>query len=551
MHTGEEIHTDEEADRIVAQMASMEGERESWETTWQEISDYIIPRKSGINTIEPKGEQRTIRLHDTTAIRANEKFASGLYGYLTPPGKKWFALEAENNDLQKIPEVRDWFSRVSDRMSRKINQSNFQAEIHELYLQIASFGTTCLYLEQDDKGELVFTDIPIGRYYIAEDQYGLVDTIYRRFPYTARQAVQRFGTEALPKAIVDIYEDADGKESQKQFIFIHAVEPRSNYLPYKKDNMNMPIVSAWVSKEFSKVVKESGYEEMPYFCTRYLKSNTEIYGRCPGTAHISDVRQINLMEKTIITQVEKIVNPPILIPDDGATTYKFRTAPNSINYWKATNGANKPEPFVINNPGSLSFGEDKLEQKRNTIREAFHNDFFQAVTNADKTMTATEVMEIIEEKIVSFSPTMGRMQDELYEPLLERVFNIMFRAGEFPEIPQGLLEDPRFKVVYSGKISQALKMVENKATLQTLDQIVPYAEIKPEILDIYNFDNISRDIGINNGMVVDHFNDEAVVEQIRQGRAQQEQARAEAEMQQMNAQSANNMASAEATMRSA
>jgi hypothetical protein len=479
---------DKEATRIIARMGAMAGERESWETLWQDISDYILQRKSSINTVEPQGEERLVRIHDTTGVRANEKFAAGIYGYLTPPDKQWFALEAENPELQDIPEVRDWFADVSEKMNRKLLNSNWQEEVHETYLQLGSFCTSVMYLEEGADGEFVFKDIPCGRYYIAEDENGYVDTLYRRFPYTARQAVARWGTDNLPPEIVKHAEDEHGTNVEKEFWFIHAIEPRTDYNPNKKDNLNMPYRSTYVSEDFTKVVKDGGYNEKPFAAVRYLKSNVEIYGRGPGTAHLPDVKQLNFMEKTVIKQVEKLVDPPILVPDDGVTTYKFRSAPNTINYWKATNPANKPEPFQLNSAGNLSFGEEKLEQKRNTIREAFHNEFFQAITNIDRQMTATEILERVEEKIVLFAPTMGRLQTELYKPLLDRMFNIMFRQGNhFKPVPEQLRIDPRFKVNFQGKISQALKMVENKATLQTLDQVVPYAELKPEILDIFNF----------------------------------------------------------------
>lgn len=538
-------YDDKNATRIINTMGAMSGERESWETLWQDCSDYILPRKSSINTVEPQGEQRTIRIHDTTAIRANEKFAAGLYGYLTPPDQQWFSLEAENPMLQRIPEVRDWFADASEKLMRRLVNSNFQQEIHESYLQLGAFCTSMLYLEEGLGGEFVFKDIPCGKYWIAEDSNGQVNKMYRKFVYTARQAVERWGINnpRLPSDIKDAARDEHGTNVEKDFTFIHAIEPRSEFNMYKKDNLNMPYASSWISEDFTTTVEEGGYNEKPFMCCRYLKSNVEIYGRGPGTSHLPDVKQINFMEKTVIKQVEKLVDPPILVPDDGANTYRFRSAPNTINYWKATNPANKPEPFQLNNTGALSFGEEKLEQKRQTIREAWHNDFFQAITNIERQMTATEILERVEEKIVLFAPTMGRLQTEKYTPMLQRAFNIMFRQGNnFQPLPQVLLQDPRFKVNYQGKISKALKMVENKATLTTLQQVMPMAELKPEILDIYNFDEIARTLGMNNGMPISHFNDEKMVAQMRQQRQLQAMAMAQAELENTQSQTLNNVA---------
>ena len=554
--TGSEVRqlpaaNDPKVRSVLDRLSSMEGEREAWETLWQDISDYILPRKSSINTVEPQGNNRMYRVHDTTAIRANEKFASGIYGYLTPPDKPWFALEAENADIQAIPEVRDWFATVNRRIRRTLVQSNFPEQIHETYLQLGAFNTACMYLEEGIEKPLIFTDIPCSKYFIQENPEGYVDTVYRKFDLTCKQAVQKFGEENLPYQIVEKYKSKVKTDFNSKFQFVHAVEPRDNYDDKKMDNLNMPVASYWVCIDFNYLIGESGYMEMPYFCVRYSKSNVEVYGRGAGTAHLSDVKQINQMEKTIMKQAEKLVDPPIMMPMDSVSNYRFRTAPNAINYYKATDPRNKPEPFFINSTGNMVYGEEKLEQKRNVIREAWHNDFFQAITNVDHQMTATEVLERVEEKIVLFSPIMARLQTELYQPMLERCFNILYRRQELPPLPEALMIDPRFKISYFGKISQAMKMIENKATLQTLEQVIPMAEIKPEILDLYDFDKIGRAMSLNNGMPVDFLNDEKEIEMIRQQRAQQQMLAQQAELAQMNSQTNKNDAQAQQMLQTA
>ena len=67
----------------------MEGSRGTWEDHWQEILDYVMPRKADIVFTRTKGQKRTEILFDSTAITASNLLAASLQGTLTSPSMQW------------------------------------------------------------------------------------------------------------------------------------------------------------------------------------------------------------------------------------------------------------------------------------------------------------------------------------------------------------------------------------------------------------------------------------------------------------------------------
>ena len=157
-----------------------------------------------------------------------------------------------------------------------------------------------------------------------------------------------------------------------------------------------------------------------------------------------------------------------------------------------------------------------------------------------KQMTAREVAERASEKLIQFSPTFARLTTELFNPLLRRVFAILARAGKFPPPPQqltmvGYIPEP--DVAYNSRIALAIKSLENAAFIRTSEMLLPYVQIKPDMLDNFDFDEICRDMARNDGLPARWLMEEEMV-------AQQRAARAQAQQQAMQAQQMEQAASA-------
>ena len=178
----------------------LQGQRSNWENHWQELADYMLPRKADITRKRTQGDKRTERIFDGTAIHAVELLASSLHGMLTSPSTPWFSMRYRDPALQGNDAANEWLELAIDQMYQAFNRSNFQQEIHELYYDLVVFGTAALYVEGNDEG-LSFSSRHIAEIYISEDSNGKVDTVYRKFKMTARAMAQRFGEANLPQKL--------------------------------------------------------------------------------------------------------------------------------------------------------------------------------------------------------------------------------------------------------------------------------------------------------------------------------------------------------------
>ena len=138
----------EKFDYIKKRLNTMQSGRGTWEDHWQEILDYVMPRKADIVTKRTKGEKRAEVLFDSTAITASNLLSASLQGTLTSPSMQWFYLKLREKELNEIRDVQLWLEDSAKRMYDVFNESNFNTEVHEMYLDMVTMGTASLFVEE-------------------------------------------------------------------------------------------------------------------------------------------------------------------------------------------------------------------------------------------------------------------------------------------------------------------------------------------------------------------------------------------------------------------
>ena len=297
---------------LIDRLKSLETQRDYWNSHFQELADYMLPRKADIVRTRSRGEKRTENIFDGTALQAVDLLSASLHGMLTSGATPWFHLDMKNQSLGRDDDVREWLQSSSTSMMRAFNQSNFETEIHEMYVDLVVFGTGCMFVEMND-GILRFSTRHISEFYIQENQFGLVDTVFRKYKSPVRQVIQRFGFDNVSEYLKKTFEKTPDEEVE----MLHVVLPRMERNPDKKDNQNMPFASIYIDMKTQTILSIGGFEEFPYIVPRFLKATGEIMGRSPAMTALPDVKMLNLMSKTIIQAAQKQIDPPLLVPDDG------------------------------------------------------------------------------------------------------------------------------------------------------------------------------------------------------------------------------------------
>ena len=493
--------------------------RSTWETHWQEVADLIIPRKSDIVDNKVKGDKRHLEVFDATAIHSLELLASSLHGMLTSSANRWFDLRFKEAAVNEDDTAKEWLEDSTDKMYLAFARSNFQQEIFEAYHDLVCFGTACLYIEEDTDDIIRFSSRHIKEIYISEDAKGMVNCIYRRFKITAKAAVEKFGLENLSRSIQSTYKNAPFDDVE----LCHVVKPREMYNPKKQDKSNMPFMSAYFEYNEDHIISQGGFREFPYVVPRYLKASNEVWGRSPAMAALPDVKVLNKMVEIQLKAAAKQVDPPLLVPDD-SFTLPVRMAPGSINFYRA-GSRDRIEPLNIgaNNP----LGLNMEEQRRKAISQTFHVD--QLLVTENRNMTATEVAQRAEEKMRILGPTLGRLQVELLNPTVIRVFNIMFRNNLFKPAPE-VLVNQEIDVEYVSPMALAQKGQELSSIIRGLEIFGSIGQVAP-VTDYIDPKGLVKEIIKILGIPAKVIRSDAQVQEI----TEQKQAAQQQQMEMMNA----------------
>jgi hypothetical protein len=500
---------------LISRFEKLEGQRQNWETHWQEVADYMQPRKADVTKQRARGDKRMEQVFDSSPIQAVELLAASLHGMLTNPSTPWFTLRFKDEEIDNEDEAKLWLESSTDAMYTAFNRSNFQQEIFELYHDLITFGTAAMFIEEDNDDIIKFSTRHINEVFIAENDKGRIDTIYRKFKISARAAIQKFGesvsADVQTKAKKDPYEEIE---------ILHAVYPRADFNPNKKDKANMPFESVYIEFKNGNELSVSGFREFPFVVPRYLKASNEIYGRSPAMTALPDVKMLNEMSKTTIKAAQKQVDPPLLVPDDGFLL-PVRTVPGGLNFYRSgTRDRIEPLNIGANNP----LGLNMEEQRRDSIRAVFYVN--QLMMQQGPQMTATEVIQRNEEKMRLLGPVLGRLQSELLKPLIDRVFAILLRNNMLPPAPE-FLSGRDIEIEYVSPLAKAQKSTELQSIIRTVEILGSLANVAP-VFDYINFDNLVKHLADIVGVPQKILKSQSQVNAERQQAQQQQQ-----EMQQM------------------
>lgn len=434
----------------------LKADRGVWEEHWEDIATHCAPRRVGFTGYRTPGEKRMQRIYDPTGVHANEILAAGLHGMATNPASKWFSLRLADDELNDVPTVQTYLSAVERQMWQALYSpgTNFTTALHECYLDLTAFGTAILFVATTESGTLRFQSRTLHECLVAENYWGQVDTVFRCFEVTIRQAVQEWGIKAVSDKVRERYDEGHMDERIK---VIHAVYPRDDRDPDRADKDHMPWASCYFEHEACHELEMSGFQEFPFLVPRWSKVAGESYGRSPAMTALSDVKMLQAMSLTVIKAGQKVADPPLFVPDDGMVG-PVRTVPGGLNFYRG-----QREIFPLPTSDKLPITFEMMEGVRNRIRSSFYVDVLQFSTDAD--MTATEVMQRTQERMRLLGPVVGRLEAEMLGPLITRVFGILTREQRLPKPPQEI-QGQEFTVEYVSPLAMAQKQTEAQGMVQ-------------------------------------------------------------------------------------
>lgn len=453
--------------------------KDTWNSQWQDVVDYVLPKRQAFTGDRSNGQPVTDKIFDSTAPWALDQLAAGLHSYLTSPTQRWFRLRLTDYAEEEMEEDEDnerWLEIVTNTMYTVFNsqKTNFAPQAHELYQDLGGFGTSVFYVEEDyENAPVRFSTYHLSECAFTENAYGVVNHLSRKFKLTALQAYKRFG-DKMPSKYVEMAE----KKPYEKIDFLHVVRPREDWDPKVHGPRGMRFASWWVLCEAKTIIRESGYHEFPFMVPRWSKLTGETYGRGPAMLAMPDIKMVNAMAKTVLVAAQKIVDPPLMLPDEGFLL-PIKTSPGGLNFYNSTLGPDQ-RIFPLETKGRVDIGQQLIDSRRQHITRSFYLDWMQL--NEGPQMTATEVVQRTEERMRLMAPAISRLQSEFLDPLIERVYAICLRKGLFPRPPDSI-QGQNLRVEYVSPVAKAQRMTQVVGFQRLLESLGQIAQAKPEVFD--------------------------------------------------------------------
>ena len=517
---------------LYRRFVKLENDRSSFRSHWMEISDYIAPRRGRylIEGQNSRGRKRTTKIIDSTGTQALRVMAAGLMSGMTSPARPWHRRRVRD-DLMDNAEVRRWLAQVEMIERSILHKSNFYNAIYTVYTELGAFGTAPLYRQPSFDDVIRFRPFTVGEYVIAENDQGVVDTLGRHFTMTVGQIVQKFVHDPMTgkmdwsgvsKATKRLWDESNYDELVE---VLHFIEPRlmGDRDASKKDALNMPFKSCYfeLASESDELLMESGYRKFPAYVPRWDVLSGDVYGRCPGMDTLGDIKQLQHQQKRKAQAIDKMVNPPMVAP----TSLKGKPStvlPGQTTYVDPMQGGQGFVPAYQVQPRISELQMD-IAEVQNRIQRGFYADLFAMMINSDRRqMTATEVVERHEEKLVLLGPVLQRINVELLDPLLDDVFEYALEAGLLPEPPEALAGE-ELEVEYISLLAQAQQAV----AASSLERVMGFAgnlvAVFPDIVDGINSDEALRQYSEILGTSPDVIISDEELQAKRQARAEEQQ----------------------------
>lgn len=468
--------------RVRLHFRQLQNDRRTQESYWNDVRTYITPQRGrGIFTYNAEesnnGERDSGKRINGAASRALTTLASGMQSGLTSKARQWFLLSHPDPDLGKYQPVREWYDTVQEVLERLFRKSNLYSALLHTYFEMGGFGQGAIGIFSHPDKTLFCRPYTTGTYYMSNDEYNEIDTFFQVSWMTVRQLVQRFGKENLPDYI---REDYDTGRYETRFEVVNAMLRHPEMYGIKiGEQYNVASATFLASaKDSDKFLKVSGYRSFPVMTPRWDAIDNDVYGWAPTRDIIGDVKMLQRMESDALKGVAKAVSPPMRVPPE-LERRGLDVRPNAINVVSSM-GEHAVAPLYTaqTNIQQLQY---KIDAVTAAIKDGLYNSLFLALLTQDNPqMTAREVAERHEEKLLMLGPVLERIHYELLDPLIDRAFLLAYEDGLIPPPPPELEGQPT-QIEYVSILSQAQKAVGVNRIEQSVQFLGGMTAVYPEL----------------------------------------------------------------------
>jgi len=421
-------------------------ERAPWDNQFEVLAEYVYQRKVGFQSeTAPGAFKNDGSINDSTAARALQAMTSALMGSLWKTGGRTFRL----NQPKYLPQNqanKEYYASLNEVVSKymETEKAGFELAFQENLDESAAFGTGSVGVFRGEYANpLIFKCWSLQSLRLSQSTDEFVDTLYFDEKPTVEQLVNTYGLENVSEGTKKKY-----NEEKSQLDRVHiciAIEPRTK--EDQKDapeagNKAMPFATYHFEVENKHILKESGYTELPSKPSRWYRLANEMYGRSPAMDALPAITQINALKEAFVVGVEKKVEPPLFVMDDGSLgAAAVDTSAGGLSVFNMSGRMTGQSPVgVIFDVGELQSIVAAIEQLRTEIMQHFLIDKLYDLNNKTR-MTLGEAEIRYDIRSDALSSVYSRIFNEQLTPIITRSVSILFEMGIL-----GITEDDEAKI---------------------------------------------------------------------------------------------------------
>lgn len=515
-------------ERVRKQFADLKNERRGWEPAWRDYCEYIAPHRSRFLVSESANEvnrgdfRSRDRRINSVASRSLSILASGIQSGLTSKARQWFLLTHPDPEVSRYRPVREWYDKVQEILEGIYRRSNVYSSLLHTYTEMACFGVGALLVREHPDKVISCRPFTVGSYWLSLDQWFEVDGFWYVEYLTAKQLEQTYGREKLPRMVVSCLE---GNREETRFEMVNAIlkHPERYGVKSKEGYEACSVHFLSSGNDGGDFLRTSYYRSWPVMTPRWDAIDADVYGVPPTEDLIGDVKMLQRMEQDILKGIAKSVTPPMRIPPE-MERRQLNLQPGGINV-VSNMSEHAVAPLLAVQPHVQEL-QAKIDRVEENIRDGLYTSLFLALLTQDNPqMTAREVAERHEEKLLMLGPVLERIHYELLDPLITRTFVLAVEAGVIPPPPEGIdLGDT--EIEYVSILSQAQKAVGVSRIEQSVAFLGSLVSVYPELRHALDpqktFKEYNNMIGVRAGIfrTEDEYNQAVQQEQQRQALAQ-------------------------------
>jgi hypothetical protein len=369
-----------------------------------------------------------------------------------------------------------------------------------------------------------FSNVPLKQGYFEPNARGGARCFYRLMRWKPSQIKSLCENRGAPcPEIVTQKMDAGSDEQIKVIFAVYPNKSAGSAAARVLTPEKRPYQYVYMLYDNKEVFDRGGYYEMPVTVPRWELTDESIWGHSPAHYALADILTLNQLVELDIKSREKVIDPALLA-EERALMSDLDLSPGAVNVVRARDGIS---PFE--SAARFDAVESSIVRLQMAIQRYFYID--QLELKESPAMTATEVQVRYELMQRLLASTMSRIKEDMLDPIVQRTFNMLWRAGEFEDPPEGV-EVGEYDVHYVGPLSRSMRFDQAASIERWITQLQMIAQAGGEeatdVLLVPDFEKIARHAAVQLNIPTELTRDTDDVQEDMQNRRAQRAEQAQA-----------------------